>query len=212
MKTIIFFLSFCLLTSMTAPLHAGAWIGYPAPSFKAQDILTNKEISLSDFAGKVVVLEWLAPNCPFVQKQYARVMENNQGRIPLMQAKFAAAPFNVVWISIDSSFSKEGIPLSASQWKDWLQVQSAKPSVFIIDTKKEIAKLFKVTCIPQFFVIDEEGSLVYKGSMDSIRSTDPADILRSANRNYLEAALIQLTEGKHVFTQETIPYGCSLEL
>ncbi|NLH17850.1 MAG: redoxin domain-containing protein, partial [Phycisphaerae bacterium] len=31
---------------------------------------TGKEVRLSDFAGKIVVLEWLNPECPFVQAHY----------------------------------------------------------------------------------------------------------------------------------------------
>ena len=44
---------------------AGAEIGKPAPEFALKD-LDGKEHKLSDLAGKIVVLEWTNPKCPYV--------------------------------------------------------------------------------------------------------------------------------------------------
>ena len=56
-----------------APLHAkpakpakpaGPQLGKPAPNFTLPDH-TGKPVSLADYKGKVVVLEWVNPDCPF---------------------------------------------------------------------------------------------------------------------------------------------------
>ena len=41
-----------------------AEIGKPAPAFTLMD-LEGKPVSLSDFKGKTVVIEWFCPTCPF---------------------------------------------------------------------------------------------------------------------------------------------------
>ncbi len=46
-----------------------AAIGDSAPQFKLED-QNGKSVSLSDYAGKIVVLEWTNPGCPFVQRHY----------------------------------------------------------------------------------------------------------------------------------------------
>jgi cytochrome oxidase Cu insertion factor (SCO1/SenC/PrrC family) len=40
-------------------------IGSVVPDFSLND-LNGKVVKLSDFKGKIVVLEWTNPNCPFV--------------------------------------------------------------------------------------------------------------------------------------------------
>src|SRR5436309_1997141 len=43
--------------------------GEAAPAFSLQDI-NGKTVSLSDYSGKTVVLEWVNPDCPYVQRHY----------------------------------------------------------------------------------------------------------------------------------------------
>lgn len=204
--------SLLLLSLMTCTLHAGAWVGYSAPQFTGKDILTDRQISLSDYLGKVVIIEWMNCYCPYVVKQYSSVFYNKKGHVQSVQEKFTRPPYDMVWISlVPMSKGEEGYQ-SPDEWKVWLKREGAFPSVFILDESKDLARLFAVTRLPEFFVINADGIVVYKGAMDSIRSTDPTDISRNANRCYLESALMQLAEGKPVFTQETIPYGCPLEL
>lgn len=57
----------CLAGVGTA--HAQAQVGQTAPQFSAVDT-AGKAVSLAEFKGKYVVLEWTNPDCPFVQKHY----------------------------------------------------------------------------------------------------------------------------------------------
>src|SRR5688572_30012235 len=52
----------------SAPV-AAATIGAAAPAFSLPD-QSGKQVSLADFAGRVVVLEWVNPDCPFVKRHY----------------------------------------------------------------------------------------------------------------------------------------------
>ena len=48
---------------------AAAEVGKPAPDFTGKT-LDGKTVSLADYKGKTVVLEWYNPGCPVVKKFY----------------------------------------------------------------------------------------------------------------------------------------------
>ena len=59
--------------------------GNAAPAFKEVNT-AGKEISLADFKGKIVVIEWTNNGCPFVQKHYnSKNMQNTQFMVMDMQ-------------------------------------------------------------------------------------------------------------------------------
>ena len=75
--------------------------GDAAPAFKEANT-AGKEISLADFKGKTVILEWTNDGCPFVQKHY-----NSQN----MQKTQAAAAKDAVRQNL-------AIPLSVAGYGD----------------------------------------------------------------------------------------------
>ena len=68
--------------------------GAPAPAFSAPDI-GGRTISLGDYAGKIVILEWTNDGCPFVGKHY------DSGNMQALQRKYTAD--GDVWLTIASS-------------------------------------------------------------------------------------------------------------
>ena len=58
-----------LATTSSAWAQATATVGQAAPNFSAKDV-NGKTVSLADFKGKTVVLEWINPGCPYVRKHY----------------------------------------------------------------------------------------------------------------------------------------------
>jgi hypothetical protein len=69
-----------------APLAlAAATVGQPAPAFTATDV-TGKPVSLADFKGRHVVLEWVNPGCPYVQKHYGAANMQARRRRPPTRA------------------------------------------------------------------------------------------------------------------------------
>src|SRR5260370_40373669 len=68
--------------------------GAPAPLFNARDI-AGKTVSLGDYPGKIVILEWTNDGCPFVGKHY------DSGNMQALQRKSTAA--GVIWLTIASS-------------------------------------------------------------------------------------------------------------
>src|ERR1700759_1923135 len=83
-----------LLSLFMTPCAFAAAIGQPAPDFTLTDS-NGASHSLADYKGKIVVLEWNNPECPFVKKHYS------SGNIPKQQME--ATTNGVVWLVINSA-------------------------------------------------------------------------------------------------------------
>lgn len=178
-----------------------AIIGQPAPSFSAKDI-KGEQVSLSDFKGKVVVLEWNNFDCPFVKKQYQK-----SGHMPKLQETYKGK--DVVWLTINSSAEgKQGF-LDPEKGYGRVAEEGSKATHYLIDTDGKIGKAYGAKVTPHMFIINKEGVLVYDGAIDSKATPNPDDI-GSADplfRNALDAVLA----GKEVSNAKNKPYGCGVK-
>jgi peroxiredoxin len=189
-----------ILLAATAIAHAEVKIGNPAPDFSLTDC-SGKKVSLSDFKGKVVVLEWVNHRCPFVVKHYG------SGNMQKLQADATAK--GVAWLSICSSApGKQGHSTPADAAKKCNEVQSAA-TAYLLDESGEVGKTYGAKVTPDMYVIDANGVLVYHGAIDDKKSTNPGDI--AGAKNHVAAALDEVLAGKPVSTPKTDPYGCSVK-
>lgn len=192
---------------MTAAALAGAvtvasaaTAGQAAPDFNATDA-AGKPVKLSDYKGKFVVLEWVNPDCPFVQKHY--VSKNMQDLQKTWGAK------DVVWLAVNST--REGHP----EYRDgkamdaWMNTQGAAAKSVVIDGKSDVGRAYAAKTTPHMFVVDPAGKIVYAGAIDDKRSANPADAKTA--KNYVTAALTEAKAGKPVTVASTTPYGCSVK-
>jgi len=176
--------------------------GKPAPDFTLTD-LDGQPHKLSDFKGKIVVLEWHNPDCPFVKKHYEK-----SGNLPATQK--AAIADGVIWLTINSGAEgKEGGDYATAQLKEYLAKNHAAPTAYLPDHDGKVGHLYNAKTTPHLYVINAEGILVYQGAIDSIRSADPADIAKATN--YVNTALAAMKAGKPVGKATTEPYGCSVK-
>jgi hypothetical protein len=175
-------------------------IGQAAPDFTVKDS-KGLERHLADFRGKPVVLEWTNADCPYTRKHYTS--RNMQGMQVLAQST------GVVWLSIISSApGKQGYVTGAGA--DALtQTRGAVPTAVLLDSSGTVARLYGAKTTPQLYVIDRSGNLQYMGGMDSIATTDIADIPKA--EPYLKEAMLAVAEGKPVAHPVTKPYGCSIK-
>lgn len=174
--------------------------GSKAPDFTVKDA-TGASVALSSFAGKTVVLEWVNYDCPFVKKHYA------SGNMPKLQAEAKAK--GVVWLSICSSAPGKQGHFAGEALTARLAAEKAAPHHYLIDADGAIGKAYGAATTPQMVVIDGTATVRYHGAIDSIRSTDPADIAKSVN--YVSTALDEVLAGKPVTTAQSKSYGCSVK-
>lgn len=176
--------------------------GKPAPDFALTD-LAGKTHNLADFKGKIVVLEWNNPDCPFVKKHYEK-----SGNLPAAQK--AATADGVIWLMVNSGAAgKQGGDYTAAQLKAYLDKNHAVPTAYLPDHDGKVGHLYGAKTTPHLYVINADGILVYQGAMDSMRSADPADIAKATN--YVNAALSAVKADKPVEKSSTEPYGCSVK-
>lgn len=176
--------------------------GEPAPGFTLKGLNPKlQDISLSDFKGKIVVLEWLNHGCPFVRKHY------DTGNIQGLQKKFTGQ--NVIWLSVVSSApGKQGHVDTKGAIKEKTSNKSVATDV-LLDPDGKVGKLYGAKTTPHMFIIDKEGILVYQGAMDDKADTDK-DSIPSA-KNYVATALDEVINGKKVTAHTTKSYGCSVK-
>lgn len=186
---------------LSVGLHAAAVIGQPAPEFTLTDIKGTSH-NLSDLKGKTVVLEWVNPECPFVVKHYEK-----SGNIPSLQKNATAD--GVVWLLINSAAPGKQGDYDAQKAAAWLEKTSAAATAYLRDADGKVGRTYGAKTTPQLYVIDGEGTLVYNGAIDSIKSADPADIAKA--ENYVTAALAAVKNGTPVEKSTSQPYGCSVK-
>ena len=185
---------------VAAPALAEPQIGKLAPNFKANDV-NGRVVSLSDFRGKTVVLEWNNPECPFVRKHYS------SGNMQKTQA--AAKKDGVVWLSINSSAPGKQGHVDGAKAKSILAAQKAQPTAYLLDPRGELGNGYGAKTTPHMYIINPAGTLVYKGGIDDKPTPNPADI--NGARNHVLAALSELKAGKAVSVATTRPYGCAVK-
>lgn len=174
-----------------APVFADAEVGKPAPAFTLKDE-TGKEHSLAQYKGKVVVLEWTNPECPFVKRHYEA--DTMATTLKGFDAK------KVVWLAVDST--AHNTPDKSAAWK---KTEGFTYPV-LQDAPGTVGKAYGAKTTPHMYVIDEQGVVRYAGAIDD----DP----RGKNEkkvNHVKTAVDAVLTGKQVPAATTTPYGCSVK-
>lgn len=180
-----------------------AKVGETAPNFSLinQD---NKKISLEEFRGKKVVLEWTNHECPFVKRHY------ETGNMQKLQKELVDN--DVIWLSIVSSAKGKQGYIDQDQAKELTLTRDASPNHVLLDEDGSVGKKFVAKTTPHMYVIDEDGILKYQGAIDNLGtmgalfSTD-----LSQGVNFVREAIQSLNAGLEIESSSTRPYGCSIK-
>lgn len=141
----IFILAACSKTDTKKPSATGpAGEGKSAPSFSLKD-LSGKDVQLSDYAGKVVLVNFWATWCPPCREEIPSMVRLN--------SMMAGKPFQMLAISIDEGgkkdieafFASAGVTLPA-----------------LTDPDSSVARKYGITGVPETFVVDPKGIIVKK--------------------------------------------------
>jgi len=172
-------------------------VGTPAPQFTAKGA-DGKQHSLHDYAGKLVVLEWTNPVCPFTAIKY------KSGAMQALQ--HYAASRQIIWLSIDTAAPDKAGYLTPSAARARVAQTQATVTAFLFDVDGNIARSYGAKTTPSFFVVNRDGKLAYQGAMDDQVFAD-----QSAGSEYVKSALDDLIAGRRVQKTETQPQGCAIE-
>jgi len=130
-------------------------MGSPASEFKLKSA-TGKEVSLSDFRGKVVYLSFWSSKCPLCQLDlpYARELEKEM------------ADRNVVFVNIGLD--------DEELWKSALKNRKLTGVQLFAEHKDVLLQQYKVQNLPAYYLIDTDGTFIQtkakRPSNDGVRT------------------------------------------
>lgn len=174
--------------------------GVAAPDFKVNDI-NGKAQSVSQYKGKIVVLEWTNPECPFVHKFY------EPGKMQELQKNAKAD--DVIWLTVNSSAPEKQGNLTDASAKELVAAQKIESAAYILDHSGAIGKSYQAASTPTIVVIDKEGKVAYFGAIDDKPTAKSEDI--ASAKSYVTEAIDALKAGKPVATSSTKAYGCGVK-
>jgi peroxiredoxin len=190
-----------LLASITA-LAAGqdeaapavATLGKPAPPFTLADTKQQKR-SLADYAGRIVVLEWVNPACPYRRVYEGGTMKRTYEGVRRLDPK-------AIWLAINSTFDA-----TAAQNDFWIREHKLRYPI-LLDPDGSVGRRYDARRTPQMFVIDAEGILRYQGAIDdnALGNKRPDE-----TTNYVLNAVEQIKAGDVVSPDRIRPYGCAVK-
>ena len=193
-KTLILLATMVLTTAVQA-----VEIGKPAPDFTATDI-NGKTVKLSDYKGKIVVIESYNSDCPYCHNQY------KTGAMQALQSDLAAK--GVVWLLVNSVNPKNFSHRTPEQARKEMAAAKMDVTAWIDDSSGAVGHLYDMKTTPDMYVINKDGILVYEGAIDN--QPDPFHDPSKA-QNYVSEAIDALLAGKPITVSETKPYGCSVK-
>jgi hypothetical protein len=188
------------VAALAMPAVAQQATGQMAGDFRLTD-MNGRNVQLSDYRGRTVVLEWHNPGCPFVQKHYTSGnMQKTQG---------AAVAGGAVWLTINSGAPGKQGHMTPAEARSRYAADKSRATDYLLDPKGVVGKGYAAKTTPHLYIIDPAGKLVYQGGIDDKPTADAADI--ASARNHVTAALGEMRAGKPVSQSETRPYGCSVK-
>jgi peroxiredoxin len=180
--------------------RAQAVVGQPAPAFSATDA-SGQTRTLDEFKGRVVVLEWWNPECPFVGKHYG------SGNMQKLQKEWTAK--GVAWLTVNSSAAGQSGHVDAARATALYGEGRMASTAVLLDADGKVGRAYGAKTTPHMFVVDPKGTLVYAGGIDDTPSTDQADIATA--KNLVAAALADVAAGRPVAVPASQPYGCGVK-
>ena len=168
-----------------------------APDFKLKDT-SGKIHTLSQYKGKVVVLEFFNPDCPFIKRAH----QNPDIKALIRNAKAEG----VIWLGVNSNAAgKQGATLERN-----LKGISALGLEFpiLLNPNGDVGKAYNATRTPEVFLIGKEGTIRYRGAVDSSGGSKHAT---KEVQPFLKTALKQYQSGQPITAKKTKPWGCSIK-
>jgi peroxiredoxin len=155
----------------------------------------GNEIRLSQYEGKIVVLEWFNPQCPFSGAHY------KDGSIPALARKYTEK--GIVWLAINSTNSA-----TVESNKAFSNAYSI-PYPMLDDHAGVVGRMFEAKTTPHLFILDANRQIVYQGAIDNAplgKVEDGKPLIQ-----YVDQALSELLKGVSISVAKTDSYGCSVK-
>ncbi len=169
--------------------------GWKAPDFTLKDP-NGKSFTMSEHLGENgLLITFICNHCPYVVAIAERLAQDA------------------------SDLMSEGINVLAVMSNDYQYVPADSPEnmkkfarrydfkfPYLVDETQEVGKAYVAVCTPDFFGLNKEGELQYRGRLDSAGIGDPSDRTRE-----LVNAMRQIAETGYGPQEQMASMGCSIK-
>ena len=172
-------------------------LGTPAPPFALRDVVGGQSYSLDSFADKTALLVmFICRHCPYVV--------HVEYEIAQLGREYIDAGLGILGISSnDPAQYPDDAPPRLKEMAE--RVGFTFPLCF--DDTQEIAKAYRATSTPDFYLFDRERRLAYHGQLDDSRPGSSKPVTGHDLRSAIDAVLT----GKLVDSNQKASIGCSIK-
>ena len=172
-------------------------LGTKAPDFKLPDVISGKQIAMSDIRQEYgMLVMFICAHCPYVK--------NIEDEIAVIANQYNDAKIGFVAISSNDAEaypedSPEGLRKQAKEF------EFSFP--YLYDETQEVARAYDAICTPEFYLFDEYLKLIYRGRFDA---STPGNLEPVTGENLIEAIERHL-EDEPVIKNQYPSMGCSIK-
>jgi hypothetical protein len=188
-------------------------VGDIAPPFTLPSSV-GKQVSLSDFLGKIVVLEWVNHGSPYVRRKYVWEQMQKAQRAAKRMKKPEAFEKNedtVIWLTICSSAPDKYGHMTPDQINFINRREKSAADFYLSDESGAVGRSYGATKTPEIFIINSAGKIAYHGAFDDdTQEPGPDEVPLPNTKNYVLQALKDLVAGMPVKTPKTELFGSGI--
>ena len=172
-------------------------LGTKAPSFSLPDTVSGQTQSLNQIHGKEgTVVMFICNHCPFVKHVFSGIVDLANDYLDK----------GIAFVAISSN-DVENYPDDAPGLMTKVAIEQGFPFPYLYDESQEVARAYDAACTPDFYIFDNNKSLVYRGQLDDSRPENGIPVTGKDMRSALEA----ICDGKNVSATQKPSIGCNIK-
>jgi len=172
-------------------------LGTKAPSYSLPDTVSGQTLSLNQIHGKEgTVVMFICNHCPFVKHVFSGIVDLANDYLDK----------GIAFVAISSN-DVENYPDDAPGLMTKVAIEQGFPFPYLYDESQEVARAYDAACTPDFYIFDNNKSLVYRGQLDDSRPENGIPVTGKDMRSALEA----ICDGKNVSATQKPSIGCNIK-
>jgi len=172
-------------------------LGTPAPAFSLPDVISKDTITLKTFADKkALLLMFICSHCPFVkhvQEELSQIGRDYQKKD--------------VGILAISSNDAEAYPEDSPSNLKVMAQELGFNFPYCYDETQQVARAYQAACTPDYFLFDQDLTLVYRGQLDESRPGNDKPVTGRDLRQAIDSVISDLP----ILAEQIASVGCNIK-